>query len=107
MESNPSSETSAGLSGTARAAFKDLELLGYDVEALLRRNMNDNQIVELRDKALRFRSIENPIPSMKGMEELVDLFSLGVDLSIRSSPDEGKTLARHILYLAERELSDS
>lgn len=100
MVSNPSSEI-------ARAAFKDLELLGYDVEALLRRNMNDSQIVDLRDKALRFRGMANAIPSVKRNDDFVDLFSLAVDLSIKSRPDEGRTLARHILYLAEKELSES
>ena len=38
------------ISEPARHAFQDLKALGYDVEALGRRNMNDDQILELRDK---------------------------------------------------------
>jgi hypothetical protein len=41
----------------ARQAWKDLEGLGYDIKALSRRNMSDDQIVELRDKAFRYRGI--------------------------------------------------
>ena len=46
------------LSDTARTAFQDLKGLGYDIEALGRRNMDDYQILELRDKAFRFRGIQ-------------------------------------------------
>ncbi|MGH9991483.1 MAG: hypothetical protein ACREAZ_02420 [Nitrososphaera sp.] len=102
MVSKSSGEIDFPQSIEAHNAFKDLETLGYDVDALMRRNMNDSQIVELRDKAFHYRGMEMP-----KMDDLVNLFSLGVDLSIRSSRDEGRTLARHILYLAERELSQS
>lgn len=42
----------------ARQAWKDLEGLGYDIKALSRRNMSDEQVVELRDKAFRYRGIQ-------------------------------------------------
>ncbi len=102
MVSKSLSDNNIPQSSEAQSAFRDLETLGYDVDALMRRDMNDSQIVELRDKAFHYRGMEIP-----KMDELVKLFSLGVDLSIRSSPDEGRNLARHILYLAERELSQS
>jgi hypothetical protein len=44
----------------AQRAWKDLENLGYDINALMRRNMNDSQVVELRDKAFRYRGIQVP-----------------------------------------------
>jgi hypothetical protein len=91
------------LSEVAKTAFQDLKLLGYDVEALGRRNMNDAQVLELRDKAFKYRGIE--IPVAKSMTDLVNLFELGVDLSLKSPPIEGRMMATHILYLAEKQLA--
>ena len=92
------------LSENARSAFQDLKALGYDVDALGRRNMNDEEVLELRDKAFRYRGIE--IPSNKGMSDLVNLFELGVDLSLKSAPNEARMIANHILYLAEKQLAE-
>lgn len=97
--------TDAKLSEAARNAFDDLRSLGYDVDALGRRNMNEDQIMELRDKAFKFRGIEVKNADKK-MADLVSLFGLGVDLSLRSPPAEARLLAKHILYLAERQLSE-
>ena len=93
------------LSDVAKSAFQDLESLGYDVEALGRRNMNDEQVLELRDKAFKFRGMDIP-PAGKSMTELVSLFELGVDLSLKSPPAEGRMMAKHILYLAEKQLAE-
>ena len=93
------------LSESAMSAFQDLKSLGYDIEALGRRNMNDEQVLELRDKAFKFRGMEVPGGS-KSMSDLVNLFELGVDLSLKSPPAEGRVMARHILYLAEKQLAD-
>jgi hypothetical protein len=93
------------LSETAKSAFQDLKSLGYDVEALGRRNMNDEHVLELRDKAFKFRGMELP-GSNKGMSDLANLFELGVDLSLKSPPAEGRMMAKHILYLAEKQLAD-
>ena len=84
------------LSENARSAFQDLKALGYDVDALGRRNMNDEEVLELRDKAFRYR----------GMSDLVNLFELGVDLSLKSAPNEARMIANHILYLAEKQLAE-
>lgn len=92
------------LSENARNAFQDLEALGYDVAALGRRNMSDQEVLELRDKAFRYRGIE--IPSNKGMNDLEKLFALGVSASLKSPPKEARTMARHILYLAEKQLAE-
>jgi hypothetical protein len=92
------------LSDSARNAFQDLETLGYDVDALGRRNMSDQEVVDLRDKAFRYRGIE--IPRYKGMADMEKLFELGVKVSLRSSPEEARTMARHILYLAEKQLAE-
>jgi hypothetical protein len=91
-------------SEVAKNAFQDLKSLGYDIEALERRNMNDEQVLELRDKAFRYRGIE--IPATKNMSELVSLFELGVNLSLKSPPTEGRMMAKHILYLAEKQLAE-
>ena len=93
------------ISEGARTALEDLKNLGYDVEALGRRNMNDVQLQELRDKAFKYRGIEVP-DSDGGMSALVNLFELGVDLSLKSPPTEARVLARHILYLAEKQLAE-
>ena len=93
------------ISEPARHAFQDLKALGYDVEALGRRNMNDDQILELRDKAFKFRGIQ-PSAADQSFAELVRLFELGVGLSLRSPPEEAKVLARHVLYLAEKQLAE-
>jgi hypothetical protein len=100
-----SPESEAKLSDMAKSAFADLRRLGYDVDALGRRNMNEKQVVELRDKAFRYRGVQ-PKNADKDMTELVQLFKLGVDLSLRSPPAEARALANHILYLAERQLSE-
>ncbi|HJS82633.1 MAG TPA: hypothetical protein VJ742_07325 [Nitrososphaera sp.] len=92
------------LSENAKNAFHDLKALGYDVDALGRRNMNDEEVLELRDKAFRYRGME--IPGNKGMSDLVNLFELGVDLSLKSPPDEARMMAKHILYLAEKQLAE-
>lgn len=44
----------------SKKAWMDLESLGYDINALKRMNMNDNQVVELRDKAFRYRGLKVP-----------------------------------------------
>lgn len=93
------------LSDVAKHAFQDLKSLGYDTDALGRRNMNDEQVLELRDKAFRYRGIEVP-GAPKNMSDLVNLFELGVDLSLKSPPTEGRVMARHILYLAEKQLAE-
>lgn len=93
------------LSEVAKNAFQDLKSLGYDIEALGRRNMNDAQVLELRDKAFRFRGIETPAGT-KSMSDLMNLFELGVDLSLKSPPSEGRMMAKHILYLAEKQLAE-
>lgn len=94
------------LSDTARNAFQDLMSLGYDIEALERRNMNDDEVIELRDKAFRFRGMDVPLEA-KGVAEFASLFELGVDLSLKSPPEEARVMASHILYLAEKHLADS
>ncbi len=99
-------ESNAKLSEMARNAFQDLRTLGYDIDALARRNMNEDQVLELRDKAFRYRGIEIPNRT-KGMADLVNLFELGVDLSLRSPPAEARILAKNILYLAEKQLAES
>jgi hypothetical protein len=49
----------AGLpSNMAQRAWKDLENLGYDISALMRMNMNDGQVIALRDKAFRYRGLQ-------------------------------------------------
>lgn len=93
------------LSNVAKNAFQDLKSLGYDIDALERRNMNDAQVLELRDKAFRYRGIEIP-GTTKNISDLVNLFELGVDLSLKSPPTEGRVMARHILYLAEKQLAE-
>jgi hypothetical protein len=40
------------------------------------------------------------------MSDLVNLFELGVDLSLKSPPDEARMMAKHILYLAEKQLAE-
>ncbi|MGI0036818.1 MAG: hypothetical protein ACRD99_00485 [Nitrososphaera sp.] len=93
------------LSDVGKSAFQDLKSLGYDIDALGHRNMNDEQVLELRDKAFRYRGIEVP-GTAKSMSDLVNLFELGVDLSLKSPPTEGRVMARHILYLAEKQLAE-
>jgi hypothetical protein len=93
------------LSEVAQSAFLDLKSLGYDVEALRRRNMNDEQVLELRDKAFRFRGMDVPAGG-KSMSDLVNLFELGVNLSLKSPPTQGRMMAKHILYLAEKQLAE-
>lgn len=94
------------LSEMARSAFQDLRSLGYDVEALERRNMNDDEVLELRDKAFRFRGMDIPSEA-KAVADFASLFQLGVDLSLKSPPEEARVMARHILYLAEKHLAES
>jgi hypothetical protein len=105
MNSDIAGQNNNKLSDVAKSAFQDLKSLGYDVEALGRRNMNDEQVLELRDKAFKFRGMEMP-PGGKGMSDLVNLFELGVDLSLKSPPTEGRMMAKHILYLAEKQLAE-
>ena len=93
------------LSDAAKNAYQDLKSLGYDIDALGRRNMNDEQVLELREKAFKFRGIEVP-GATKSMSDLANLFELGVDLSLKSPPTEGRMMARHILYLAEKQLAE-
>jgi hypothetical protein len=93
------------LSDLAKNAFQDLKSLGYDIDALGRRNMKDEQVLELRDKAFKYRGMEIP-GTTKGISDLVNLFELGVDLSLKSPPAEGRAMARHILYLAEKQLAE-
>ncbi len=66
--------------------------------------MNDQEVLELRDKAFRYRGMERP--GNKGMSDLVNLFELGVDLSLKSPPNEARMMAKHILYLAEKQLAE-
>jgi hypothetical protein len=95
------------LSETAKTAFQDLKALGYDIEALGRRRMKEEQIVALRDKAFKFRGMQIPSSQEpRGIAELANLFELGVDLSLRSPPAEARQMARHILYLAEKQLAE-
>lgn len=95
----------SNISEEAMNALEDLKNLGYDIEALARRKMNDVQVQELRDKAFKYRGIEVPRGS-RGVSDLVNLFELGVDLSLKSPPAEARVLARHILYLAEKQLAE-
>jgi hypothetical protein len=98
----------SSLSDSAKMALKDLEAIGYDIDALARRGMNSEQIKELRDKAYRYRGIEIPTPiSRKRMDDLVTLFWLGVELALNTTPARGKVIASHVLYLAESQLSES
>ena len=92
------------LSDSARNAFQDLEALGYDIDALGRRNMSDREVLELRDKAFRDRGIEGP--SYKGMNDMEKLFELGGKVSVTWPPEDARTMARHILYLAEKQLAE-
>jgi hypothetical protein len=50
--------SSLSSSQVSQKAWSDLEGLGYDIGALKRMNMNDNQVVQLRDKAFRYRGIQ-------------------------------------------------
>lgn len=93
------------LSEPARDAFEHLKSLGYDVDALVRMGMSEQQVLDLRDKAFRYRGMQIPAASSQ-MKDLVSLFGLGVDLSIKSPPTEGRMLASHILYLAEKQLAE-
>jgi hypothetical protein len=96
------------LSELAKDAFGDLESLGYDVAALMRMNMNDDRIVELRDRAYRYRGIKpRKAEAKKDPDDLTKFFGMGVDLAIRQDSEAARDMARHILYLAERELSES
>lgn len=102
------SSFASSLSDSANIALEDLEALGYDIDALGCRGMNSEQIKELRDKAYRFQGIEIPTPiSRKKMDDLVTLFWLGLELALNTTPDKGKVIASHVLYLAESQLSES
>lgn len=107
MESGHVRETNRQMSETAVSALADLESLGYDVQALIRRNMEDDQIVELREKAYRFRGIAIPNSRNKRADDFASFFSLGIDLSLMTAPEQARILARHIFYLAEKHLSDT
>jgi hypothetical protein len=107
MEFRYARENNRQMSDAAVSALADLESLGYDVQALIRRNMEDDQIVELREKAYRFRGIAIPGTSSKAADDLASFFSLGIDLSLMTAPEQARILARHIFYLAEKQLSDT
>ena len=107
MESEHVRESDRQMSDTAVRALADLESLGYDVQALIRRNMADDQIVELREKAYRFRGIAIPNSPSKRADDFASFFSLGIDLSLMTAPEQARILARHIFYLAEKHLSDT
>lgn len=107
MESGHARETNRQLSDTALSALVDLESLGYDVQALVRRNMDDNQIVELREKAYRYRGVAIPNSPSKRINDFANFFSLGVDLGLMTPPEQARILVRHIFYLAEKQLCDT
>ncbi|MFY3740861.1 MAG: hypothetical protein HMLIMOIP_001306 [Candidatus Nitrosomirales archaeon] len=55
-------ESSPNLSSSSMSqkAWRDLESLGYDINALMQMNMNEQQVVELRNKAFRYRGLTIP-----------------------------------------------
>ncbi|MGI0026024.1 MAG: hypothetical protein ACREA4_12890 [Nitrososphaera sp.] len=94
------------LSEAARNAFRDLKALGYDTDALARMNLNDERIIELRDKSYRYRGVEPPKETPKKDDaEFTRFFGLCIDLTLKMAPDQARVMARHLFYLAERELS--
>ena len=96
------------LSEAASNALRDLKSLGYDTDALARMNLTDERIIELRDKSYQYRGIEPPKAiSAKDDDEFTRFFDLGIDLTFKSTPEQARDIARHLLYLAERELSQS
>lgn len=96
------------LSDAAMDALSDLKALGYDLDALMKRGMDSDQVLELRDKAYRYRGIKVPTTvSRDRMDDVINLFNLGVNLGVKTSdPEQAKALVRQIFYLAERQLAD-
>ncbi len=94
----------------SQKALKDLEDLGYDVPALKRRNMNDQQIVELRDKAYRYRGIQLQTPVVENGTKNNKTNDVGAtvnsDLMIKTSATQEMDVVELIIYLAEKHLSD-
>lgn len=107
MHSIPDNQSS---SFESQKALKDLEALGYDVTALMRMNMNDQRIVDLRDKAFRFRGIQVQEPVYKqdtdGNEAglLNTKVESNVGLELPQAQEMG--LVECIIYLAEKQLCE-
>ena len=96
------------LSEQAKIAIRDLESIGYDVNALVGMNMSDERIIDLRDKAFQSRGIKvSKEATEKRSDDFAAFIGLGIDLSLESSPEQAKKMVKHLFYLAERELSQS
>jgi len=96
------------LSFEAMNALRNLEYLGYDIDALLRMNMDDKQIIELCDEAYRYRRIEPPNQesTRSDIDDFTRFFRMGIDLSLEmASRDEARIMVSHFLRLAEKVLS--
>jgi hypothetical protein len=96
----------------SQRALQDLDALGYDIPALLRMDLNDERIVDLRDKAFQYRNIkltnsvavkhidpENQITVSRIADKTGD--------SSNVSKYQKMGSVEQIIYLAEKDLSCS
>jgi hypothetical protein len=95
----------------SQKALKDLEGLGYDVEALMRMNMSEQRIVDLRNKAFQYRGIQLQDSIYKHSIDGNNVATVNAKVDPNIAPmiseGEGMGTIERIIFLAEKELSEN